>query len=117
MPRQLREEKTMATIEVHNLRGETVGSLELADEIFAPDSVNEGLVWEAVKHFRAAMRQGNAATKAPAVRASAPCVRRFGVMAGRSMARNPVPMTMPSRARRCSARCALRLRPSMPKAS
>ena len=53
----------MATIDVHNLRGETVGTLELADEIFAPDSVNEGLVWEAVKHFRAAMRQGTAATK------------------------------------------------------
>ncbi len=53
----------MATIDVHNLRGETVGSFELADEIFAPDSVNEGLVWEAVKHFRAAMRQGTAATK------------------------------------------------------
>ena len=53
----------MATIDVHNLKGETVGSLELADEIFAPDSVNQGLVWEAVKHFRAAMRQGTAATK------------------------------------------------------
>ncbi len=55
--------KAMATIDVHNLRGETVGSFELADEIFAPDSVNQGLVWEAVKHFRAAMRQGTAATK------------------------------------------------------
>ena len=61
--RGLREEKTMATIDVHNMRGETVGSFELADEIFAPDSVNEGLVWEAVKHFRAAIRQGTAATK------------------------------------------------------
>ena len=53
----------MATIDVHNLKGETVGSFELADEIFAPDSVNEALLWEAVKHFRAAMRQGTAATK------------------------------------------------------
>ncbi len=53
----------MATMDVHNLKGETVGSFELADEIFAPDSVNEALVWEAVKHFRAAMRQGTAATK------------------------------------------------------
>ncbi len=53
----------MATIDVHNLKGEMVGSLELAEEIFAPDSVNEGLLWEAVKHFRAAMRQGTAATK------------------------------------------------------
>ncbi len=53
----------MATIDVHNMEGETVGSFELAEEIFAPDSVNEGLLWEAVKHFRAAMRQGTAATK------------------------------------------------------
>ncbi len=53
----------MATIDVHNLKGEAVGSFELADEIFAPGSVNEGLLWEAVKHFRAAMRQGTAATK------------------------------------------------------
>ncbi len=53
----------MATIDVHNLKGERVGAFELADEIFAPDSVNEDLVWEAVKHFRAALRQGTAATK------------------------------------------------------
>ncbi len=53
----------MALIDVHNLKGEAVGTLELADEIFAPGSVNEGLLWEAVKHFRAAMRQGTAATK------------------------------------------------------
>lgn len=53
----------MATIDVQNLKGETVGSFELADEVFAPESVNEALVWEAVKHFRAAMRQGTAATK------------------------------------------------------
>ncbi len=53
----------MASIDVHNLKGEPVGTFELADEIFAPGSVNEGLVWEAVKHFRAAMRQGTAATK------------------------------------------------------
>ena len=53
----------MATIEVQNLKGETVGSFDLADEIFAPGSVNEGLLWEAVKHFRAALRQGTAATK------------------------------------------------------
>ncbi len=52
----------MATINVHNLKGEAVGSFDLADEIFAAP-VNEGLLWEAVKHFRAAMRQGTAATK------------------------------------------------------
>src|ERR1700726_4051451 len=53
----------MAHIDVVNLGGETVGSLELADEIFAPDQINEALLWEAVKHYRAAMRQGTAATK------------------------------------------------------
>jgi large subunit ribosomal protein L4 len=53
----------MATIDVIDLGGQTVGSLELADEIFAPDQINEALLWEAVKHYRAAMRQGTAATK------------------------------------------------------
>src|SRR5579862_6139047 len=53
----------MATIDVVNLGGETVGSLELADEIFAPEQINEALLWEAVKHYRAALRQGTAATK------------------------------------------------------
>src|ERR1700728_2874044 len=53
----------MATIDVIDLGGETVGSLELADEIFAPDQINEALLWEAVKHYRAALRQGTAATK------------------------------------------------------
>ena len=58
-----KESKTMATVNVHSLSGEQVGTLDLADEIFAPDTVNEALVWEAVKHYRAAMRQGTAATK------------------------------------------------------
>jgi len=53
----------MANIDVLDLGGNKVGSLELADEVFAPSHVNEGLVWEAVKHYRAAQRQGTAATK------------------------------------------------------
>jgi large subunit ribosomal protein L4 len=53
----------MATIDVIDLGGKTVGSLELADEIFAPEQINEALLWEAVKHYRAALRQGTAATK------------------------------------------------------
>ena len=53
----------MATIDVHNLKGERAGSFELADEVFSASAINEALVWEAVKHFRAAMRQGTAATK------------------------------------------------------
>jgi large subunit ribosomal protein L4 len=51
----------MANIDVVNLGGEKVGTLELADEIFG--QVNEALLWEAVKHYRAALRQGTHATK------------------------------------------------------
>ncbi len=51
----------MANIDVVDLGGQKVGSLELADEIFG--QINEALLWEAVKHYRAAMRQGTAATK------------------------------------------------------
>jgi large subunit ribosomal protein L4 len=46
-----------------NLNGKKVGSMELADALFAPDQVNEALLWEAVKHYRASLRQGTAATK------------------------------------------------------
>jgi len=45
------------------MNGEKVGSIELADALFGPDQVNESLLWEAVKHYRAALRQGTAATK------------------------------------------------------
>src|SRR5271169_6044260 len=51
----------MATIEVHNLNGEKVGTFELADEVFG--AVNEDLLWEAVKHYRASLRAGTASTK------------------------------------------------------
>src|SRR6516165_11828922 len=54
-------EKDMATIDVHNLNGEKVGSLELAEEVFG--AVNEDLLWEAVKHYRAGQRAGTHATK------------------------------------------------------
>ena len=53
----------MAKVDVVNLSGKRVGSVELADQIFAPDQVNEALLWEAVKHFRASLRQGTHATK------------------------------------------------------
>jgi large subunit ribosomal protein L4 len=53
----------MAQVDVVNLNGEKVGTIELADEVFAASEVNEALLWEAVKHYRAAMRQGTAATK------------------------------------------------------
>src|ERR1035437_5096426 len=53
----------MAQVDVLNMSGIKVGSLELADALFAPDQVNEALLWEAVKHYRAALRQGTHATK------------------------------------------------------
>ena len=51
----------MATIDVVNLGGEKVGSFELAEEVFG--AVNEDLLWEAVKHYRAGQRAGTHATK------------------------------------------------------
>jgi len=51
----------MAKIDVLNLDGKKVGSLELADEVFG--QINEDLLYEAVKHYRAAQRAGTHATK------------------------------------------------------
>src|SRR6201993_1291347 len=51
----------MATIDIYNLSGAKVGTLDLADEIFG--AVNEDLLWEAVKHYRAGQRAGTHATK------------------------------------------------------
>ncbi|MFP5249841.1 MAG: 50S ribosomal protein L4 [Acidobacteriota bacterium] len=53
----------MANVDVLNLSGEKVGSVELPDAVFAPEQVNEALLWEAVKHYRASLRQGTHATK------------------------------------------------------
>jgi len=51
----------MAKIDVLDLTGSKVGTMELADEVFG--AVNEDLLWEAVKHYRAARRAGTHATK------------------------------------------------------
>jgi large subunit ribosomal protein L4 len=51
----------MAKIDVIDLTGKKVGTVELADEIFG--AVNEDLLWEAVNHYRAAHRAGTHATK------------------------------------------------------
>jgi large subunit ribosomal protein L4 len=51
----------MANVDVVNLNGEKVGSLDLADAVFG--QVNEALLWEAVKHYRASLRQGTHKTK------------------------------------------------------
>lgn len=52
----------MATIEVKNLKNETVGSLELLDEVFAAE-INEELLWEAVRQYTASLRRGTHKTK------------------------------------------------------
>ena len=51
----------MATIDIYNLNGAKVGTMDLADEIFG--AVNEDLLWEAVRHYRAGQRAGTHATK------------------------------------------------------
>jgi large subunit ribosomal protein L4 len=51
----------MTKIDVVDLNGKKVGTLELAEEVFG--AVNEDLLWEAVKHYRAAHRAGTHATK------------------------------------------------------
>jgi large subunit ribosomal protein L4 len=51
----------MASIDVFNLSGSKVGTMDLADEVFG--AVNEDLLWEAVKHYRAGQRSGTHATK------------------------------------------------------
>ncbi|HEY0307133.1 MAG TPA: 50S ribosomal protein L4 [Acidobacteriaceae bacterium] len=53
----------MAKIDVVKLDGTKSGQFDLADEVFAASEINEPLMWEAVKHYRAALRQGTAATK------------------------------------------------------
>jgi large subunit ribosomal protein L4 len=51
----------MATIDVRDLKGKKIGTLELWDEVFG--GINEDLLWEAVKHYRASQRAGTHATK------------------------------------------------------
>jgi len=51
----------MAKIDILDLKGKKVGTLELAEEVFG--RINEDLLWEAVKHYRSAQRAGTHATK------------------------------------------------------
>jgi len=51
----------MASIDVLDLSGKKVGSMDLVDEVFG--AINEDLLWEAVKHYRAGQRAGTHATK------------------------------------------------------
>jgi large subunit ribosomal protein L4 len=52
----------MPNVDVYNLSNQAVGSVELADEVFAAP-VNDHLLYEAVRHHLAGVRGGNAKTK------------------------------------------------------
>jgi large subunit ribosomal protein L4 len=52
----------MPSVEVIDLNNEVVGSVDLADEVFAAP-VNEDLLYEAVRHSQAGLRRGTAKTK------------------------------------------------------
>jgi len=52
----------MANVEVKDVSGKAVGSIELDDAVFAQE-MNEHLLWEVVKWQRAKRRSGNASTK------------------------------------------------------
>jgi large subunit ribosomal protein L4 len=52
----------MAKVKVYNLKRESVGELELADDVFGAD-VNEGLIYDVLKAQLASRRSGSASTK------------------------------------------------------
>ena len=52
----------MPSVDIIDLNNQSVGSLDLADEVFGAP-VNEHLLYEAVRHHLAGMRGGNAKTK------------------------------------------------------
>ena len=52
----------MASVEVHTLKGESVGSVELPEEIFGAEP-SSGALYYSVKAYLTNQRQGNASTK------------------------------------------------------
>jgi large subunit ribosomal protein L4 len=52
----------MPTLDIVDLNNQVVGSLELADEVFGAE-VNDALLYEAVRHYRASQRAGTHKTK------------------------------------------------------
>ena len=46
----------MATVDVFDLRNQVVGSVDLNDSVFGA-AVNENLIYEAVRHYRAGLRR------------------------------------------------------------
>lgn len=52
----------MPTVDVFDIQNKVVGQVELADSVFGAE-VNEALIYEAVRWYRASQRGGNAKTK------------------------------------------------------
>ncbi|HWB98129.1 MAG TPA: 50S ribosomal protein L4 [Bryobacteraceae bacterium] len=52
----------MPIVDVVDLNNQKVGELELADQVFGAE-VNEALLYEAVRHYRAGLRSGTVKTK------------------------------------------------------
>jgi large subunit ribosomal protein L4 len=52
----------MPSVDIIDLKNKKVGTLDLADEVFAAP-VNEALLYEAVRHYLAGTRRGTASTK------------------------------------------------------
>lgn len=52
----------MPTVDVWNLNNEKVGSVDLAEEVFAAE-VNDALIYESVRHYQAGRRRGTAKVK------------------------------------------------------
>jgi large subunit ribosomal protein L4 len=52
----------MPTVDVVDLNNQKVGELELADEVFGAE-VNQGLLYDAVRHYQAGLRAGTVKTK------------------------------------------------------
>src|SRR5690242_13782413 len=52
----------MPSVDIVDLNGAVVGSVELADAVFGAE-VNEALLYEAVRQYTAAQRSGTASTK------------------------------------------------------
>lgn len=117
----------MANVEMKNISGKSVGTLDLDDAVFA-EEMNEHLLWEVVKWQRARWRKGCASTKTRGeIRGS---TKRIGKQKGSGNARHGPPKvnifvgggdvfgpkprdysySMPKKARKKALRSALSLR-------
>lgn len=52
----------MPTVDIFDLKNQVVGSLDLSDSVFGAE-VNDNLIYEAVRWYRASLRRGTAKTK------------------------------------------------------